>query len=89
MCANSAELHRTQPSLRNPMYVGFYQYFLERHYSSPREIIEYTGRCVHHLFLVVVLYEGRAEAEEFGGSYRQYCRNVSRWIPWRMKTYKG
>ena len=73
--------------VRNPMYVGVTSILLGEAllFASPR-LFAFAGAMFISFFFFVVVYEEPTLREKFGESYRQYCRNVPRWIPWRMKN---
>lgn len=83
-------VHGLYRYVRNPMYVGIFSILLGEAllFASPR-LIEYTAVVFICFLLVVVLYEEPVLRWKFGESYRQYCKNVPRWIPRRMKTHQG
>jgi protein-S-isoprenylcysteine O-methyltransferase Ste14 len=73
--------------VRNPMYVGILSILLGGALLfASRRLFAYTAIVFIFFFLFVVAYEEPILREKFGESYRQYCRNVPRWIPWRMKN---
>ncbi len=68
--------------VRNPMYVGGFIVLLgfglfER---SPA-ILLFTLPWLLLAHLFVILYEERHLRATFGGTYEEYCRRVSRWLP--------
>jgi protein-S-isoprenylcysteine O-methyltransferase Ste14 len=72
--------------VRNPMYVGILSILLgEALLFASWRLFEYTAAAFIVFFLVVVLYEEPMLRHKFGESYRQYCKNVSRWVPRRVK----
>lgn len=76
--------------VRNPMYVGILSILLgEALLFASWRLLEYTAVVFTFFFLFVVLYEEQMLMQKFGESYRQYYKTVPRWIPWRMKNYKG
>lgn len=73
--------------VRNPMYVGILSIlFGEALLLASWRLFIYTAVAFIIFFLVVVLYEEPILRQKFGESYRRYCKNVSRWIPWRLKN---
>lgn len=73
--------------VRNPMYVGILAILLgETLLFASRRLFEYTAVAFTFFFLLVLLYEEPMLRQKFGESYRQYCKNVPRWIPWRIKS---
>ena len=76
--------------VRNPMYVGILSILLgEALLFASQRLFAYTAVAFIFYFLVVVFYEEPTLRRKFGESYRRYCKSVPRWIPWKMKTYKG
>jgi protein-S-isoprenylcysteine O-methyltransferase Ste14 len=72
--------------VRNPMYLGILSILLgEAFLFASQRLFEYAAAAFISFFLFVVLYEEPVLRQKFGEPYRQYCRNVSRWIPWRNK----
>jgi len=68
--------------VRNPMYVGILSILLgEALLFASGRLLEYTAVVFTFFFLFVVLYEEPMLRQKFGESYRQYCKNVSRWFP--------
>ncbi len=68
--------------VRNPMYVGILSILLgEAFLFASQRLFEYAAVAFLFFFLLVVLYEEPILRQKFGESYRQYCKNVSRWIP--------
>ncbi|HEY8185049.1 MAG TPA: isoprenylcysteine carboxylmethyltransferase family protein [Pyrinomonadaceae bacterium] len=73
--------------VRNPMYVGVLSIlFGEALLFASQRLFVYAGIVFVCFFLFVVLYEEPTLRQRFGESYRQYCRNVPRWIPRRIKS---
>ena len=69
--------------VRNPMYVGILSILLgEAILFASLRLLEYTVVVFIFFFAFVVFYEEPVLRRTFGESYRLYCRNVSRWIPW-------
>jgi protein-S-isoprenylcysteine O-methyltransferase Ste14 len=73
--------------VRNPMYVGVTSILLGEAllFGSPR-LFAFAGGMFISFFAFVMLYEEPTLRQKFGESYRQYCRSVPRWIPWRTKN---
>ena len=70
---------------RNPMYVGILSILLgEALLFASQRLFEYTAVVFIFFFLFVVVYEEPMLRQKFGESYRLYCKNVPRWLPWRM-----
>ena len=69
--------------VRNPMYVGILLILLGEafHFASQR-LFAYVAVMFIVYFLVVMLYEEPTLKHKFGESYRRYCKDVPRWIPW-------
>jgi protein-S-isoprenylcysteine O-methyltransferase Ste14 len=75
--------------VRNPMYVGILSILLgEAFLFASQRVFEYAVVAFTFFFLFVVFYEEPILRQKFGESYRQYCKNVSRWIPWRAEQPK-
>jgi len=77
--------------VRNPMYVGFAVGWIGLWvifgHANPVLIASVAAvACGVHLF--VVLYEEPTLREKFGEDYKEYCRNVSRWLP-RLRGWDG
>ncbi len=72
--------------VRNPMYVGILSMLLgEALLFTSWRLFEYTAIAFISFFFIVILYEEPMLRHKFGESYRQYCKDVARWIPWRIK----
>ena len=68
--------------VRNPMYVGFAIALLGEAWLTARiEIVYETLFYLAFFTLFVMAYEEPALRAKFGDDYREYCRNVGRWIP--------
>ena len=68
--------------VRNPMYVGVMSILVgEALLFASRTLFGYAALVFALFFLFVVVYEEPTLRNKFGESYREYCRNVSRWIP--------
>ncbi len=75
--------------VRNPMYVGILSILLgEALLFASQRLFEYAAVAFIFFFLLVVLYEEPILRNKFGESYRQYCKKVPRWIPWRIEKAK-
>ena len=73
--------------VRNPMYVGIVSILIgEALLLASWRLLQYAALVFTFFFLLVLLYEEQMLKHKFGESYRQYCRSVPRWIPWRMKS---
>jgi len=73
--------------VRNPMYVGILSILLgEALLFGSSRLFEYTAVAFIFFFLIVVLYEEPMLRQKFGESYREYCEDVPRWIPRRIKN---
>jgi protein-S-isoprenylcysteine O-methyltransferase Ste14 len=72
---------------RNPMYVGVLTVILGWAVLYQATTVLLYAICVGVCFhLLVVLYEERHLARQFGTEYHDYCANVGRWLPhlhWR------
>ncbi len=79
--------------VRNPMYVGFaagwiglWVVFGHANLEAIL-VVALVALCVH---LFVMLYEEPTLRSKFGDDYREYCRNVPRWlprlIPWQPRS---
>ena len=72
--------------VRNPMYVGILAILIgESLLFASQRLLEYAVVVFIFFFLFIVLYEEPALRLKFGESYRRYCGNVNRWVPWRGK----
>jgi protein-S-isoprenylcysteine O-methyltransferase Ste14 len=72
--------------VRNPMYVGVVSIlFGEALFFESRILFEYAAIVFIFFYLFVVLYEEPILMKKFGESYRNYCKSIPRWIPWRIK----
>lgn len=72
--------------VRNPMYIGILSILLgEAFLFASQRLFEYAAVVFLFFFLLVVVHEEPTLRHKFGESYRQYCKNVSRWIPRRIK----
>jgi protein-S-isoprenylcysteine O-methyltransferase Ste14 len=68
------------------MYVGILSILLgEALLFASMRLVEYAAVVFIMFFLFVVLYEEPMLRQKFGESYRQYCKDVPRWISWRIK----
>lgn len=72
--------------VRNPMYVGILAILVgEASLFASKELFAYAAVMFLVFFLAVMLYEEPALKQKFGEPYRRYCRDVPRWIPWRIR----
>jgi protein-S-isoprenylcysteine O-methyltransferase Ste14 len=68
------------------MYLGILLVLLGEAFLFESQILfAYAAVAFIFFFLFVVLYEEPILRQKFGESYRQYCKNVSRWIPGGIK----
>src|SRR5690242_2104648 len=68
--------------VRNPMYVGMGILLIGEAWLVARvEIIYETLVALALVSVFVLVYEEPTLREKFGDDYRDYCRNVRRWIP--------
>jgi len=68
--------------VRNPMYVGVLLVILgQALYFGSVATLWYALAVALTFHLFVILYEEPALRREFGESYAQYTKTVSRWIP--------
>jgi protein-S-isoprenylcysteine O-methyltransferase Ste14 len=75
--------------LRNPMYFGLFLFILgEVLIFSSIEILIYLLLLIIICNLFVIFYEEPKLLNEFGDSYKNYCKEVSRWIPSMKKRNK-
>ena len=73
--------------VRNPMYVGILSILLgEALFFASSRMFAYTAVVFTFFLFFVVLYEEPILRHKFGESYRQYCLDVPRWLPRRMKN---
>jgi protein-S-isoprenylcysteine O-methyltransferase Ste14 len=76
--------------VRNPIYIEILSILLgEALLFASWRLSEDTAVAFIFFFLIVVLYEEQMLRQKFGESYRQYCKDVARWIPWRLKNFDG
>jgi protein-S-isoprenylcysteine O-methyltransferase Ste14 len=73
--------------VRNPMYIGggvlLLGFALVEHSLS---MILLVGAIFLAEHCFILWYEEPTLREKFGDSYKEYCRNVSRWIPRRPRS---
>lgn len=70
--------------VRNPMYVGVLTSLLgEALFFESWALLQYAMAWLLIVHLFTVLYEEPKLRRQFGGSYDEYCRAVSRWWPGR------
>jgi len=70
--------------VRNPMYVGFLAGWVGLWVvfgRASRQAIEVAAAMALAVVLFVRLYEEPTLRRLFGAEYKEYCRNVRRWIP--------
>jgi len=68
--------------VRNPMYVGMGILLIGEAWLVARVEILYEALIAFALVSVfIMVYEEPALRAKFGDDYRDYCRNVGRWIP--------
>jgi protein-S-isoprenylcysteine O-methyltransferase Ste14 len=68
--------------VRNPMYVGVGSVVLgEALLFASFPVLRFFLLGAAVVFLFVLLYEEPVLRRKFGDEYREYCRNVRRWIP--------
>ena len=70
--------------VRNPMYLAVLAVLLGEVvlFEAP-VLITYTVIWVAIVFSVVLVYEEPALRRQFGDTYRRYCAEAPRWIPWK------
>lgn len=72
--------------VRNPIYIGILLILLgEALLFASQRLFAYVAVMFIVYFLVVIIYEEPTLRHKFGESYRQYCKDVPRWIPGRLK----
>lgn len=72
----------TYTVVRNPMYLGLVLILLgEALVFRSWMLVGEAAALWVGVHLLVVLYEERALAKQFGPAYAQYCGDVPRWIP--------
>lgn len=72
--------------VRNPMYVGGLMLLAGfGMYLSSVAILLLSLALLAVIHLFVVFYEEPTLRKNFGATYDEYCRNVSRWIPQRPR----
>ena len=68
--------------VRNPMYVAASLVLIGEAILFESVLILIYAAIVFSVFhLWVIVYEEPTMRRKFGGSYEEYCRKVSRWIP--------
>ncbi len=68
--------------VRNPMYLSVAMVLGgESLLLQSWLLARYLAYCFAIIFAVVLVYEEPVLRGKFGDSYRQYCRDVPRWIP--------
>jgi protein-S-isoprenylcysteine O-methyltransferase Ste14 len=76
--------------VRNPMYLGFFTGWIGLWVIFGRAslaAIVVACAVVLGTALFVMLYEEPTLRKKFGADYKEYCRNVGRWIP-RVHAWK-
>ena len=75
--------------VRNPMYIGILSILLgEALLFASWRLFGYAAIVFCLFFLFVLFYEEPVLKKRFDESYREYCKNVPRWIPRRLKRFK-
>jgi protein-S-isoprenylcysteine O-methyltransferase Ste14 len=72
--------------VRNPIYLGVILFLVGHVFWHPSLSILLMPAIVavcSHLF--VILYEEPHLRKTFGAAYEEYCKSVSRWMPWMGK----
>ena len=76
--------------VRNPMYSGFFAGWAGGLWvvfgRADPVAIAVASAVVVGTALFVLLYEERTLRRVFGAEYKEYCRNVPRWVP-RMRPW--
>lgn len=68
--------------VRNPMYIGVLSAITgEALLFQSLALIEYAAVVFVFTYLFVIFYEEPTLRRKFGESYKNYCREVPRWIP--------
>ena len=68
--------------VRNPMYVGVMLILLaESWFFRSSALLSYAGFCFVVANIFIIGYEENRLRYKFGDEFRQYCKNVGRWIP--------
>jgi protein-S-isoprenylcysteine O-methyltransferase Ste14 len=76
--------------VRNPMYVGFFVGWIGLWVilgRANRAALLVAVVAVAFVVLFVRFYEEPALRKKFGADYKEYCRNVRRWLP-RLQAWK-
>jgi len=72
----------TYKFVRNPMYLGLVMILLgESLLFRSWRLLGYAAVFWVGVHLLVILYEERTLAKQFGTAYTHYCQAVPRWIP--------
>ncbi|RPJ17098.1 MAG: isoprenylcysteine carboxylmethyltransferase family protein [Desulfobacteraceae bacterium] len=67
--------------VRNPMYIGILSILLgEALLFALWRLFEYAAIVFSLFYFFVLFYEEPVLKRKFGESYREYCKNVPRWI---------
>jgi protein-S-isoprenylcysteine O-methyltransferase Ste14 len=75
--------------VRNPMYVGVIAVIVGQGLLfGNRRVLEYGALVWLAFYLFVLSYEEPNLRRTFGDEYREFCRNVPRWLP-QLKPWKG
>ncbi len=68
--------------VRNPMYIGVLSAITgEALLFQSLALIEYGAAAFVFTYLFVIFYEEPTLRRKFGESYKNYCKEVPRWIP--------
>jgi protein-S-isoprenylcysteine O-methyltransferase Ste14 len=76
--------------VRNPMYIGFFVGWIGLWIVFGRAnwfAIAVAAAVALGVALFVRLYEEPTLRDKFGADYKEYCRNVRRWLP-RMQPWE-
>ena len=52
-------------------------------FFEARVLLVYAACAFAAFYLFILFYEEPTLRNQFGDGYRQYCRTVSRWFPWK------
>ena len=82
--------------VRNPMYVGgllFLGGYALLFAEFSIALLGYTVGLVIAVNIFILCYEEPVLTRKFNGDYKEYCRNVHRWIPrarpWRLREHQA
>jgi len=68
--------------VRNPMYVGVLLILLaESLFYRSSTLLYYAGFCFVVANVLIIGYEENRLRHKYGDEFRQYCKQVGRWIP--------